>query len=136
MEDCGISPPQRSVGQSCRQREEEEYMEGMRRGVLGGAYMVEPRHSRLDLEEEMDVAAVGTQGGRWWERQSTLRPAFMVFKAADAAIWEDVKDIRPSMYDGNPLNLDRFLKKLHDLGMTVTEDNDPAAVEKYVFKRF
>ena len=40
------------------------------------------------------------------------------------------------MYDGNPLNLDRFLKKLDDWGMTVTEDMDPAEAEKYVFKRF
>ena len=40
------------------------------------------------------------------------------------------------MYDGNPLNLDRFLKKLDDWGVTVTEDMDPADAERYVFKRF
>ena len=38
--------------------------------------------------------------------------------------------------DGNPLNLDRFLEKLHDWGMTVTEDMAPAEAEKYVFKQF
>ena len=39
----------------------------------------------------------------------TTRPAFMVCKAADAAVWEYLKDIRLPMYDGNPLNVDRFL---------------------------
>ena len=33
--------------------------------------------------------------GRWWEPPSTSRPAFVVSKAADAAVWEDLKDIRP-----------------------------------------
>ena len=60
----------------------------------------------------------------------------MVSKAADAAVWEDLKDIKPPTYDGIPLNLDRFLEKLDDWGMTVTEDMDPADAEKYVFKRF
>ena len=59
-----------------------------------------------------------------------------VSKAADGAVWEDLKDIRPPMYDGNPLNLDPFLEKLDDRGMTVTEDMERAAVENYVFKRF
>ena len=75
-------------------------------------------------------------GGRRWEPRSTSRPAFMVSKAADAAVWEDLKDIKPPTYDGNPLNLDRFLEKLDDCGMTVTEDMDPADAEKYVFNRF
>ena len=66
----------------------------------------------------------------------TSRPAFMVPKDADAAVWEDLKDIRPPMYDGNPLRLNRFLEKLDDWQMTVTEDMDPAAAEKNVFKRF
>ena len=61
---------------------------------------------------------------------------FMVSKAADAAVWEDLKDIKPPMYDGNPLNLDRFFEKLDDWGVTVTEDMDPADAEKYVFRRF
>ena len=60
----------------------------------------------------------------------------MVSKAADAAVWEDLKDIKPPMYDGNPLNLDRFLEKLEDWGVTVTEDMDHADAERYVFKRF
>ena len=60
----------------------------------------------------------------------------MVSKAADAAVWEDLKDIKPPMYDGNPLNLDRFLEKLDDWGLTVTEDQPPADAERYVFKRF
>ena len=60
----------------------------------------------------------------------------MVSKAADAAVWEDLNDIKPPTYDGNPLNLDRFLEKLDDWGMTVTEDMDPADAETYVFKRF
>ena len=49
---------------------------------------------------------------------------------------EDLKDIKPPMYDGNPLNLHRFLEKLDDWGLTVTEDLPPADAEKYVFKRF
>ena len=40
------------------------------------------------------------------------------------------------MYDGNPFNLDRFLEKLDDWGVTVTEDMDPTDAEKYVFRRF
>ena len=60
----------------------------------------------------------------------------MVSKAADAAVWEDLKDIKPPMYDGHPLNLDRFVEKLDDWGVTVTEDMDPADAEKYVFRRF
>ena len=50
----------------------------------------------------------------------------MVSKAAGAAVWEDLKDIKPPTYDGNPLNLDRFLEKLDDWGVTVTEAMDPA----------
>ena len=111
-------------------------MEVVRRGHLGAAYVEEPRRNRVDIGEEMDMAAVGTHGGRWWEPRSSLRPAFMVSKATDAAVWEDLKDIRPPSYDGYPLNLDRFLEKLDDWGMTVTEDIDPAAAEKYIFKRF
>ena len=49
---------------------------------------------------------------------------------------KDLKDIKPPMYDGNPLNLDRFLEKLDDWRMTVTEDMHPADAEKYVFRRF
>ena len=111
-------------------------MEGVRREHLGSAYMEEPRRSHMDTVEEMEVAAVGVPGGRRWEPRSTSRPAFIMSKAADAAVWEDLKDIKPPTYDGNPLNLDRFWEKLDDGGMTVTEDMDPADAEKYVFKRF
>ena len=37
---------------------------------------------------------------------------------------------------GNPLNLDRFLAILNEWRMIVSEDMDPAAAEKYVFKWF
>ena len=111
-------------------------MEGVRREHLGSAYMEEPRRSHADTREVMEVAAVGARGRGRLEPRSTSRPAFMVSKAADAAVWEDLKDIRPPMYDGNPLNRDGFLEKLDDWGVTVTEDMDPADAEKYVFKRF
>ena len=111
-------------------------MEGVRREHLGSAYIEEPRRSHADTGEEMEVAAVGVRGRGRWEPLSTSRPAFMVSKAADAAVWEDLKDIKPPMYDGNPLNLDPFLEKLDDWGVTVTEDMDPADAEKYVFRRF
>ena len=140
MEEYGITPPrgERRDAAARRRRiqQEEAYMEGVRRGYLGAVYVEEPRRHRVDIGEEMDVAAVGTHGGRRWEPRASSPPAFMVSKAADAAVWEDLKDIRPPSYDGNPLNLDRFLDKLDDWGMTVTEDMDPAEAEKYVFKRF
>ena len=59
----------------------------------------------------------------------------MVSKVADAAVWEDLNSIRPPMCVGNPLNLVRFLEKPEEWGMTVSEDMDPAAAEKCVFKR-
>ena len=140
LEEFGITPPrgvQRGAAErSRRRRDEEAYMEGVRREHLGSAYMEEPRRSHTDTVEEREVAAVGVRGGRRWEPRSTSRPAFMVSKAADAAVWEDLKDIRPPMYVGNPLNLDRFLEMLNDWGVTVTEDMDPADAERYVFKRF
>ena len=74
--------------------------------------MEETRRSHMDTAEEREVAAVELRGGRRWEPRSTSRPAFMVSKAADAAVWENLKDIKPPTYDGNPLNLDRFLEKL------------------------
>ena len=70
-------------------------MEGVRREHLGSAYMEEPRRSHVDTAEEMEVAALGVRGGRRWEPRSTSRPAFMVSKASDAAVWEDLKDINP-----------------------------------------
>ena len=140
LEEFGITPPRgvrwEAAERSRRRRDEEAYMEGVRREHLGSAYMEEPRRSHTDTVETMEVAAVGVQRGRRWEPRSTSRPGFMVSKAADAAVWEDLKDIKPPMYDGNPLNLDRFLEKLDDWGLTVTEDMDPADAERYVFKRF
>ena len=111
-------------------------MEGVRREHLGSAYMEEPRRSHMDTADETEGAAVGVRWGRRWEPRPTSRPAFMVSKAADAAVSEDLKDIKSPTYDGNPLHLDRFLEKLDNWGMTVTEDMDPADAEKYVFKRF
>ena len=140
LEEFDISPPRgvrrEAAGRSRRRRDEEAYMEGVRREHLGSAYMEEPRRSHRDSMEQMDVAALGVRGRGRWEPRSTSRPAFMVSKAADAAVWEDLKDIKPPMYDGNPLNLDRFLEKLDDWGVTVTEDMHPADAEKYVFRRF
>ena len=140
MEDYGIPQPrgerQEAAARRRRHQEEEAYMEGVRRGHPRAAYVEEPRRHRVDIGEEMDVTAMGTHEGRRWEPRLSSRPAFMVFKAADAAIWEDLKDIRPPVYDGNPLNLDRFLENLGVCGMTVTEDMDPAEAQKYVFKRF
>ena len=140
LEEFDISPPRgvrrEAVERSRRRRDEEAYMEGVRREHLGSAYLEEPRRGHADTGEEMEVAAVGVRGRGRWEPRSTSRPAFMVSKAADAAVWEDLKDIEPPMYDGNPLNLDRFLEKLDDWGVTVTEDMDPADAEKYVFRRF
>ena len=140
LEEFSITLPRRvrreAAERSCRRRDEVAYMEAVRREHLGSAYMEEPRRSHMDTVEEMEVAAVGVRGGRQWEPRLTSRPAIMVSKAADAAVWEDLKDIKPPTYDGNPLNLDRFLEKLDDWGRTVTEDMDPAEAEKYVFKRF
>ena len=59
----------------------------------------------------------------------------MVSKAADPTLWEDLKDIRPPLYDGITLNIDRFLEKLDSWEMTLSEDMDPVVAEKYVFKR-
>ena len=140
LEEFGITPPpgvrREAAERSCRRCDEEAYMEGVRGEHLGSAYMEEPRRSHKDSVEEMEVAAVGVRGGRRWEPWLTSRPVFMVSKAVDAAVWEDLKVIKPPMYDGNPLNLDRFLEKLDNWGVTVTEDMDPADAERYVFKRF
>ena len=140
LEEFGITPPRgvrrEAAERSRRRRDEEAYMEGVRPEHLGSAYMEEPRRSHTDTVEEMEVAAVGVCGRGRWDPRWTLRPAFMVSKAADAAVWEDLKDIKPPMYDGNPLNLDRFSEKLDDWGVTVTEDMDPADAEKYVLRRF
>ena len=142
MEDFGITPPRgtRRPRRHDWDADAEEYMDSVRRGFLGDAYVPsEPRHSSEDMDD-MDVRAVGARGGRRWEPRARTweprRPAFLVLKAADAAAWEGLKDICPPHYDGNPLNLDRFLEKLDDWGMFVTEDMDPDRAEAYVYKRF
>ena len=86
---------QEAPERSSRRRDEEVCMEGVQREHLGSAYMEEPQRSHMDTAEEMEVAAVGVRGGHRWEPRSTSRPAFMVSKAADAAVWEDLKDIKP-----------------------------------------
>ena len=140
LEEFGITSPRgvrrEAAERSRRRRDEEAYMEEVRREHLGSAYMEEPRRGHTDTVEEMEVAAVGVRGRGRCKPRSTSRPAFMVSKAADAAVWEDLKDIKPPMYDGNPLNLDPFMEKLGDWGVTVTEDMDPADAERYVFKPF
>ena len=50
----------------------------------------------------------------------------MYSKAAKAAVWVDLKDIRSPLCHDHPLNFDRFLETLDDWGMTVTEDMDRA----------
>ena len=120
LEEFDISPPRgvrrEAAERSCRRPGEEAYMEGVRREHLGSAYMEEPRRSHRDSMEKMDVAAVGVRGRGRWEPRSTSRPAFMVSKAADAAVWEDLKDIKPPMYDGNPLKPRPLLGEAGRLG--------------------
>ena len=90
VEEFDVSPPRgvrREAAERSRQRRDEEaYMKGVRREHLGSAYMEEPRRSHRDSMEGMDVAAVGVRGRGRWEPRSTSRPAFMVSKAADAAV--------------------------------------------------
>ena len=140
LEEFDISPPRgvrrEAAERSRRRRDEDAYMEEVRREHFGSAYIEEPRRGHRGSMEEVDVAAVGVRGRGRWEPRSTSRPVFMVSKAADAAVWEDLKDIKPPMYDGRPLNLDRFLEKLDDWGLTVTEDMPHAHAERCVFRRF
>ena len=141
LEEFDISP-QRGVRQeaaelSRRRREEDAYMERVRREHFGSAYVEEPRRSHRD---SMEGDGRGGRGSPWARPMGTSgRPRgrrSWSLRAADATVWEDLKDIKPPMYDGNPLNLDRFLEKLDDWGLTVTEDLPPADAERYVFKRF
>ena len=68
LEEFGITPPRRvrreAAEHSCRPRDEEVYMEGVRREHPGSAYMEEPRRSHMDTAEEIEVAAVGVRWGR------------------------------------------------------------------------
>ena len=63
LEEFGIIPlrgvRRESAERSCRRRDEEAYMEGVRLEHLGSAYMDEPRRSHMDTVEQMEVAAVG-----------------------------------------------------------------------------
>ena len=92
LEEFGITLPRgvrrEAAERGRRRRDEEVYMERVWREHLGSAYMEEPRRSHMYTAEEMEVAAVGFRGGRRWEPRSTSRPAFMVSKAADAAVWK------------------------------------------------
>ena len=68
LEEFDISPPRgvrrEAAERSRRRRDEDAYMEGVRREHLGSAYMEEPRRSHRDSMEEMDVAAVGSPWAR------------------------------------------------------------------------
>ena len=63
MEHFGFSPPRGSACWSRRQRKEEEYMERVRRGVLRGGYVEEPRRSRVDFEERFGCGSRGNPRG-------------------------------------------------------------------------
>ena len=62
LEEFGITPPRgerrEAAERGCRRRDEEAYMEGVRREHLDSAYMEEPRRGHTDTGEEMEVAAV------------------------------------------------------------------------------
>ena len=76
LEEFDISPPRgvrrEGAERSRRRRDEEAYMEGVRREHLSSAYMEEPRRSHRDSMEEMDVAAFGVRGRGPWEPRSNL----------------------------------------------------------------
>ena len=66
LEEFGITPPRgvrrEAAEHSRRRRDEEAYMEAVRREHLGSAYMEEPRRSHRDSVEEIEVAALGVRG--------------------------------------------------------------------------
>ena len=112
MEDFRITPlaaePREAANRSCWECKAEEYTEGLRRGVLRGVYVEKLQCSRGDIKE-MKVAVVGTAAARQWETRLSAPPVFIVLDAGNAVVWEVLKDIRPPVYDGNPLNVDRVL---------------------------
>ena len=112
MGDFGITPTrgerQEGASQSRLHHEEGEYMEKVRQGVAVGVYVEDPRRRHVDIAGKMYVAAVGTHGGRQWLPQLSSWQAFMVSKAGDTALWEDLKNIWPPMYDESPLKIDQF----------------------------
>ena len=65
LEEFGITPPRgvrrEAAERSRRRRDEEAYMEGVRREHLGSAYMEKPRRGHADTGEEMELAAVGVR---------------------------------------------------------------------------
>ena len=77
LEEFGITPlrgvRREAAERSRRRRDEEAYMEGVRREHLGSAYMEELRRSHMDAVEEMEVAAVGVRGESRWEPRSARR---------------------------------------------------------------
>ena len=87
--------------------------------------MVVPHRAGVDIEE-MHISAVGTGRPSRCEPMLSSFPAFMVSKAANAAVWEDLKDTRTQLNEGNPLNLYHFLESLDNRGMTISEDMDLA----------
>ena len=68
LEEFGITPlrgvRREAAERSRRRRDEQAYMEEVRREHLGSVYMEEPRRSYTDTVEEMEVAAVGIREGR------------------------------------------------------------------------
>ena len=140
MEDFRVTPlraeRQEAGSGSCRVRVQEEYMEVVRCGVLRGAYMEKPWRSSVDIGVEMDVAAVGTHGGRQWDPRLSLKLASMLSRPADAAMWEHLKDIWLPCAKGSCSNSIVFFKSSRNWGMTVTVDTDPTEAETYVFTRF
>ena len=66
LEEFDISPPRgvrrEAAERSRRRRDEDAYMDAVRREHFGSAYVEEPRRSHRDSMEEMDVAAVGVRG--------------------------------------------------------------------------
>ena len=106
MEEFDISPPRgvrrEAAERSRRRRDEDAYMDAVRREHFGSCVRGGSTRSHRDSMEEMDVAAVGVRGRGPWEPRSTSRPAFMVSKAADAAVWEDLKTSSPPCTTATP----------------------------------
>ena len=85
LEEFDISPPRgvrrEAAERSRRRRDEDAYMDAVRREHFGSAYVEEPRRSHRDSMEEMDVAAwesVGEADGNFGRprgrRSWSLRP--------------------------------------------------------------
>ena len=73
MEDFVIRRLQGSACWSRRQCDKAEHMDRVRLGLLGGAYVEDPLRSRLDFEEGMHAAAVGTTRPRQLDPLLTSR---------------------------------------------------------------